>query len=87
VGGVLLSGPPGRNAYRRLIDGLMEAGTPIHPAQPGQALDLGGGAHLEVVAVGERGAVLLLTHGHLRVLLAPGADPDLMQELAGSKSI
>ncbi len=37
--------------------------------------------------MGERGAVLLLTHGHLRVLLAPGADPDLMQELAGSKSI
>jgi hypothetical protein len=54
---VLLSGPQGRGANHRLIDGLIEAGTPIHPAQPWQpwqALDLGVGACPEVAVVGAR---------------------------------
>lgn len=79
----LVSGPPGRGAYQRLIDELTEAGRPTLVAETGQALDLGGGARLEVEAIGERGAVLLLTYGHARILFAPGADPRLVGELVG----
>jgi len=87
IGNVLLAGPPGRSAYRRLINELTEVGCPITSAQDGQALDLGGGAWLEVVALGERGAVLLITYDRARILLAPGADPSLMTELARKRSI
>jgi beta-lactamase superfamily II metal-dependent hydrolase len=38
---------------------------------------------LEVLAIGQRGLVLLLTDGRARVLLAPGADPDLAARLTG----
>jgi len=87
IGNVLLAGPPGRSAYRRLIDELTEVECSITSAQDGQALELGGGAWLEVVALGERGAVLLITYDRARILLAPGADPALMTELARKRSI
>jgi competence protein ComEC len=50
-------------------------------AVAGQWFDLGGGARLEVVTVGERGTILLLTYKNARILLMPGADPDSVDEL------
>jgi competence protein ComEC len=87
VGNVLLAGPPGRSAYRHLIDELTEAGRPIIPAVEGQILDLGDGARLEVLAIGEYGAVLEITYARARFLLAPGADPALVNELEKKRSI
>ena len=86
-GNVLLAGPPGRSAYRHLIDELTEVGRPIIPAMYGHILDLGDGAQLEVVAIGEHGAVLELTYGIARFLLAPGADPALVNDLEKRRSI
>ncbi|KPK88375.1 MAG: hypothetical protein AMJ88_19135, partial [Anaerolineae bacterium SM23_ 63] len=87
VGNVLLAGPPGRSAYRHLIDELTEAGHPLIPAVEGQILDLGDGAKLEVLAMGEHGAVLEITYHRARFLLAPGADPALVNELERKRSI
>ena len=48
------------------------------PAEAGQTLDLGGEVTLSVSAVGDQGAVLLLTYGNFRFVLPSGADPDLV---------
>jgi competence protein ComEC len=77
---VLHSGPPRLGAYRYLIDQLTEAEIPLVEAEPGHALDLGEGARLEISAVGDQGAVLLLTYGNFRFLLPMGADPDLVTD-------
>ena len=82
-----MAGPPGRSAYRHLIDELTEVGRPIVPAMDGHILDLGDGAQLEVLAIGKHGAVLELTYGIARFLLAPGADPALVNDLEKRRSI
>jgi competence protein ComEC len=87
IGNVLLAGPPGRSAYRHLIDELSEAGRIIIPAVKGQILDLGYGARLEVLAIGEYGTMLEITYDRARFLLAPGADPGLVNELEKQRSI
>jgi competence protein ComEC len=84
---VLVPDPPGGSVYRRLMQELREARRPIIPMLPGHRMDLGGGAALEVLAVGSRGGILLVQHGRTRMLLAPGADPGLIQDLAASGSI
>jgi competence protein ComEC len=53
---------------------LAEERIPILAAQPGQVLDLGRGARLEVLAASSRGAVLLLEWGRFRALLPIGLD-------------
>jgi competence protein ComEC len=70
-----------------VLSELIDAGCPITSAEVGQKLDLGGGAWLEVVAVGERGAVILVSYDRARFLLAPGADPKLISEVAQTKRI
>jgi competence protein ComEC len=87
IGNVMLAGPPGRSAYRYLIDELTEAGRAIIPAVEGHILDLGDGARFEVLAIGEHGAVLEITYHQARFLLAPGADPALVNELEKQRSI
>ena len=82
----LIAGPPGGSGYRHLMERLAQAGCPILPAEAGQVLDLGGGARLEVSAVGEQGAILLLTYARFRLLLGPGADPDLVAGLSREAS-
>ena len=62
------------------MDQLTEAEIPLLQAEPGHALALGDGATLEVIAVGDQGAVLLLTHGNFRFLISTGADPDLVSD-------
>jgi competence protein ComEC len=82
VGQAWIAGAAGGAAYRRVLEELNAASVPIHEMQPGAGLDLGGGTRLEVLASGEHGAALLLTHGRARVLLAPGADPAMVEALA-----
>jgi competence protein ComEC len=85
VRGALIAGAPGWAAYGRLIDVLEESSCPVVAALAGQALDLGGGARLEVVAVQDRGSAWILTHGRLRVLLAAAAGADLVEALSGDQ--
>jgi competence protein ComEC len=87
IGSVLLAGPPGRSAYRSMIDELTEVECPIFSAREGQVLDMGDGARLEVVTIGEHGAVLELTYDRARILLAPGAGPALVNGLDKKRSI
>jgi competence protein ComEC len=82
VGEVLVSGGSGGYTYRRLMDDLTERGIPITEAQAGHVLDLGEGARLEVTAMGEHGVVFMLSFGSAHFLLAPGADPQIISELA-----
>lgn len=84
---VLLACPANYGAYRYLIDQITEAGIPMLEAQAGHTLDLGGGALLEVITLGDHGTALLLTYADFRLLLAPGADPQLMTELLGQHQI
>ncbi len=83
---VLISGDPSGPAYSKLIHSLMEMGTEIRYATRGQRLDLGSGAHLEVIEAGRHGAILLVTFGRARFLLTPGADPALIKELQKNRS-
>jgi len=82
VGAVLLGAPSGGAAYRQLLRELEDCDCAVHHAEVGQALELGEGARLEVLALGERGAALLLSWRNASFLLAPGADPSLVRALS-----
>jgi competence protein ComEC len=66
---------------------LADAEIDVIPAQVGQAFDLGNGAFLRVLAVGSRGAVLLLEWGSFRVLLPIGLDERLLKDLREDPSL
>jgi competence protein ComEC len=71
----------GENSVRRLQARLVEADIPVEDAKPGHVLDLGDGAHLEVLATNQQGAVLWLVWGQFRALLPLGMDFDTMKQL------
>jgi competence protein ComEC len=73
--------PLGTAAARDLQVALGQAAIPIHSAEAGQALDLGQGAHMVVMATTRSGAVLLLEWRNFRALLPIGLDKDLCQSL------
>jgi len=77
---VMISGPPRLGAYRYLVDQITEEEITMISAEVGHALELGGGATLEISAIGDQGAILLLTYGNFRFLLPAGADPDLVSD-------
>jgi competence protein ComEC len=78
----LWSGAPmGTAAARDLQIALGQAAIPIYTAEAGQALDLGQGARLEVLAATRSGAVLLLEWRSFRTLLPIGLNEDLCQSL------
>ncbi len=56
----------------QLTTRLVAQGVPVTQAEPGQALDLGQGASMRVLATGPRGAVLLVEWGSFRALLPVG---------------
>jgi competence protein ComEC len=81
-GMVLWAGPTHGEREARYLQGVLaEAGIAEVQAETGQALDLGGGGRLEVLAAGPRGAVLLLEHGRFRMLLPLGIDFELLESL------
>jgi competence protein ComEC len=75
---LLVDGGP---STRALSDSLGQSAIPIHTAKAGQVLDLGQGAHLQVLATSRSGAVLLLEWRNFRTLLPIGLDEDLCQTL------
>ncbi|HUF38984.1 MAG TPA: hypothetical protein VMN57_10705 [Anaerolineales bacterium] len=66
---------------------LRNAGVPIVYPEPGQVLDLGSGAALEILAVTRRGAVLRLSWGALQMLLPIGVDFEALEADYGSANI
>ena len=79
---VLWSGPPSDDFSARLVQqALTKARISAQAAEAGQALDLGGGAKLQVLAVTARGAVLLLEMGRFRALLPVGLDAGSLEKL------
>jgi competence protein ComEC len=79
---VLWAGPlQGSRSAQRVQEALVELGLEPLPAEPGQSLDLGDGAHLEVLAVSKRGAVLLLEWSKFRALMPVGLDFDTLEDL------
>jgi competence protein ComEC len=77
---VLWSGPTsGSRSARDLRAFLAEVQIQAEFAAAGQALDLGEGARLEVLAVSERGMTLLLAWRKLRILLPVGMDFEAME--------
>jgi competence protein ComEC len=71
VGGVLLAGPSGGSGYRAFVRDITQAGRPVVRAIPGQAIDLGGGARLQVLDVQEGGGALLVSMGRFRMAIIP----------------
>jgi competence protein ComEC len=72
---------------RMLQAALVRTGISPLKAMPGQAFDLGKGAVLRVLAVGSRGATLLLEWGNFRMLLPLGLNFDDLESLEYGDSI
>jgi len=85
---VLWAGPiTGSQAARRLQELFSQGQIQPVPAESGHILDLGDGARLEVLAVGPRGATLLLEWGDFRALLPLGIDFDSLKDLQDDPSL
>ena len=79
---VLWAGSPlGTPEARALQQTLNQAQITITPSETGQMLDLGDGAHLRLLAVSQRGAVLQLEYGDFRLLLPIGLNFDMLTTL------
>ncbi len=70
-----------------LLGSANELGVAATQIQAGQRFDLGDGAYLDVLAVGDRGATLLLSYSNFRALLPFGLDFNQIQELDVGRSI
>jgi competence protein ComEC len=85
---VLWAGPTsGSRSARRLQELFSQAQIQPVLAETGRVLDLGGGVQMEVVAIGPRGAVLLLEWGSFRALLPVGIDFDTLETLQNDPSL
>jgi competence protein ComEC len=85
IGTLLVLGDPGGSVYQQLVEAVAGAGSQIAHGKTGQRLDLGAGAELTVLAVGESGGVLEIRYGTADLLLATGADPALISELSAAQ--
>lgn len=85
---VLWAGPTaGSDCARVLYRQLEESQIDLINPQMGQALDLGGGARLEFLALTPRGAVLLLEWEEFRALLPVGLDFEALEALLARRDL
>jgi len=70
-----------------LQEQLNQSGIRPVTLQTGHSLDLGEGAWLRTLAVGPRGAVLLLEWSHFRALLPVGIDFEMLEDLQAGPSL
>ncbi|MCK5429328.1 MAG: ComEC/Rec2 family competence protein, partial [Anaerolineales bacterium] len=85
---VLWAGPThGTRSARTLQDALNVAEIRPVRAEAGQTLHLGDGAQMQVLAVGKRGAVLLLEWENFRALLPVGMDFETLEILQNERSL
>ncbi len=74
-------------AARTLQEALKVQRLPVVSLQTGQVLDFGDGVTLRVVAVTQRGGVLQLAYGNLRLLLPFGLDADSLPKLQADRTL
>ena len=87
-GEVLWAGPRSADSGARRLRQVLEAqAVDILSAETGQSLELGGGANLQVLAAGKRGAVLLLEWENFRALLPLGANFEDLEGLNYGRDI
>ena len=85
---VLWAGPThGTRAARNLQEALNEASIQPVSAETGQTFNLGDGAQMRVLAVGERGAVMMLEWGNFRTLLPVGMDFETLETLLDDRNL
>jgi competence protein ComEC len=85
---VLWAGKAEASRSARELDQLIAADQiPTIQAERGQRLALGGGAEIEIVAVGSRGAVLLIEWKNFRALLPIGINFEALDELQSGAAI
>ena len=77
----------GTRADRELWSELISLSTPITRMQPGQSLDLGSDASLDVISTDTRGAVLLIKWDKFRFLLPMGMDFQALENLQRDSSM
>jgi competence protein ComEC len=70
-----------------LLDATKQLSVITAQLQAGQRFDLDSGAYLDVLAVGDRGATLLISYGNFRALLPFGLDFDQIEELDASRAV
>jgi competence protein ComEC len=68
----------GKGSFQRVLEDLNESSTPKMIYEPGHRLALGQGAFLEIMSVSDSGALIMVQWDSARVLLASGADPDII---------
>ncbi len=68
-------------AFERLIASMQGAGLDMHELAPGQVMDLGAGAQLQIAGVGPRGATVLVSWHDFQALLPLGLDADQLAQL------
>jgi competence protein ComEC len=85
---VLWAGPTHGTRSARNLQGALNAAQ-IRPmrAEAGQTLHLGDGAEMHVLAVGKRGAILLLEWGNFRAMLPIGLDFETLETLQNDRSL
>ncbi len=83
----IVSGEFQGTTYRKLAEKLQNPDTVLVQVEAGHRLSFGEDASLEVLATGDRGAVILVRYKRERIVLASGAGPDLTSALTGDESI
>jgi len=84
VHNVLWAGPrQGSYPARQLQSYLAQENITVKEAAAGQVLDLGDGANITILAVSQRGTVLMLSWENFRLLLPVGLDFELLPDLSG----
>jgi competence protein ComEC len=87
IGNLMVLGNPGGSAYADLVETQRGKGAAVFDGEVGHRLELGGGADIELVGMGTDGGILMVNHGEVRILLASGADPELIRRLLDDGSV
>ncbi len=77
----------GTRSASSLWTGLLTQSIPVTRMQPGQSLDLGSDASLDVISIDTRGAVLLIKWDKFRFLLPMGMDFEALENLQQDMSM
>lgn len=76
-----VSDAQGSYSYRSLKADLAAAGLKVEGVHPGQQLDIGGGASLEIIACTDHGMILRANYGHAHILIPTGLTPESIDTL------
>jgi len=81
VENAFISNVRGSYSYRSLKEELLGAGIDIESVSPGQKIDIGGGANLEIIGCTDTGMILMVNHNHARILIPAGLSPETIETI------